>query len=453
MSIALKKFNFDPVPLAPINAPPKKSQLSKLAFEKIAVIGLGYVGLPLATQLAHKFKTVIGFDISCERIASLANGVDENHEVAELELTGSGLGLSTDKSQLRDASFYIVAVPTPITENRQPDLTMLQAACRTIAPFIAKNDVIVFESTVFPGVSEQVCGKLLQELSGLRMGVDFSIGYSPERINPGDKRNTIETVKKVISGQNESTLNRIEKVYEQVVSAGLFRASSIKAAETAKILENVQRDVNIALMNEMSQICDKIGINSNDVIAAAETKWNFASYKPGLVGGHCIGVDPYYLAALAHQVGIEPELILAGRRVNENMVRHVAEQAIKILLKRDVKPSKARVGVFGITFKEDVPDLRNSKAVELVHYLRDYGISPLVHDPLCSRKAAKNYGIVIDNPDEMIDLDMMIIPSPHTLFRRNPLFFRSLKRSGNIVDVKGAFANHAHVARYGYWSL
>ena len=300
--------------------------------EKISVIGLGYVGLPLAAHLAHHFHSVVGFDISSRRIAELQNGQDRTGEVEASFLEASRLKVSSSTADLVDSSIFIVTVPTPITTSHQPDLSPLRAACRTIAPHLTRGCVVVFESTVYPGVTEDICGPLLAELSGLRLGVDFTLGYSPERINPGDKRNTLENVTKVVAAQDDATLNRLVSLYERVVTAGVHRCSSIKVAEGAKVLENTQRDVNIALMNEVSIICDRVGIRSKDVIETAATKWNFLKFEPGLVGGHCIGVDPYYLATLAEQEGVHSEVILAGRRINDAMVDHVADQVLRLAI-------------------------------------------------------------------------------------------------------------------------
>lgn len=453
MSLVLEELSADPLFLDPIVKFKPKAAAEKDTYERIAIVGLGYVGLPLATRLAYQFEDVVGFDICTDRIDALQQGVDRTNEIETGFLNGSGLKITSSKSAINNASFYIVTVPTPITENHQPDLGPLRSACRTIASYLNAGDVVVFESTVYPGVTEDICGQLLADLSGLRLGVDFSIGYSPERVNPGDTTNTIEKVTKVVAGQNEKTQRRIADVYKKVVPAGLFLAPSIKVAEAAKVLENVQRDVNIALMNEVSLICDKIGIKSKDVIDAASTKWNFARYEPGLVGGHCIGVDPYYLASLADQVGLHPEVILAGRRVNDGMVGHVADQIIRILIETGQSPSSARIGIFGIAFKEDVPDLRNSKAIGLIKRLWDYGLDPMVSDPHCDPLSAQREGIYLSNADDMNDLDLLVVTCPHRVYRQDTKFLRRVRKNGGIVDIKGAFATHANAKKHTYWSL
>lgn len=429
------------------------TKLGKSNAEKIAVLGLGYVGLPLANQLAKHFTDVVGFDISSGRVSELQDGHDQTGEVASDDLLFSSLRLSNATSDLAQATFYIVTVPTPITAAHQPDLEPLRAACRMLAPHIKKDDVIVFESTVYPGVTEDVCGPLLADLSGLRLGVDFKLGYSPERINPGDKVNTITNVTKVVSGQDTETLERVARVYERTITAGVHRAPSIKVAEAAKVLENTQRDVNIALMNEVSLICDKLNIRTQDVIDTAGTKWNFLKFQPGLVGGHCIGVDPYYLASLADQLGQHPEVILAGRRINDGMVDHVVQNAMRLMIQSGQTPQSARIGVFGVSFKEDVPDIRNSKSVAVVEGLRAYGLDPLVHDPHCDPKHAEMAGLQLTDLDQMVDLDLMIIACPHRVYRQQIGFLKRIRASGAIVDVKGAFAQHAIAKSRPYWSL
>lgn len=429
------------------------SDAKKSEIEKIAVIGLGYVGLPLATELAKKFQHVVGYDTSSSRIATLQAGEDQTGEVPSEILASSTLRLSIAPSDLKDATFYIVTVPTPITSAHQPDLSPLKTACRTIAPHLKCGDLVVFESTVYPGVTEDICGPLLSDLSGLRLGVEFSIGYSPERINPGDKVNTVTNVIKVVSAQNDTTLDRITAVYEKVIKAGVHRSKSIKVAEAAKVLENTQRDVNIALMNEVSLICDRLNIRTKDVIETAGTKWNFLKFKPGLVGGHCIGVDPYYLATLADQLGLHPDVILAGRRINDGMVDHVIRNAMRLMIETGQTIQTARIGVFGISFKEDVPDIRNSKAVSLIKALWDYGLNPMVHDPHCEPADASRDGIYLTDLSEMVDLDLMIIACPHRVYRQQIGFLKRIRSNGAIVDVQGAFSKHAVAKTRPYWSL
>lgn len=426
---------------------------AKVALEKIAVVGLGYVGLPLAVQLAGEFEQVTGFDISARRVDQINGGFDASNEVDDVTLLKCGLRASTDLASIADASFYIVTVPTPINESNQPDLSPLTSACEIVGKILKKGDVVVFESTVYPGATEDVCATLLEKVSGLTLGTDFGLGYSPERINPGDKVNTLKSVVKVISGDSEATLQRVKAVYETVIDAGLHEATSIKVAEASKVLENTQRDINIALMNEMSMICDKVGINTHDVIEAASTKWNFIPMFPGLVGGHCIGVDPYYLANLAEKLGHVPQLIMAGRRTNEAMVRHTADAALRLLIKQGGSITDKRVAICGITFKEDVPDMRNSKALELIEVLRGYGIEPLIHDTHCGSDNAKAQGITLCNIEQLAGLDMMILTTAHREYMREPGFLNRIRAGGILMDVKGVHRKSEKADTLTYWSL
>ena len=426
---------------------------TKVAFETIAVLGLGYVGLPLAVRLAERFETVTGFDISDQRVRDIENGHDATHEISARELQNSGLQASTNLAAVSDASFYIVTVPTPINAARQPDLNPLQSACEMLGKYLQRGNVVVFESTVYPGVTEDFCAPILEQASGLKAGHDFGLGYSPERINPGDKVNTIENVTKVVSGDSEDTLTRVRNVYEQVVQAGLHAAPSIKVAEASKVLENTQRDINIALMNEMSLICDKVGITTGDVIEAASTKWNFLPFTPGLVGGHCIGVDPYYLATLAEKLGHHPQVILAGRRTNDGMVAHVADAALRLMIEQGGSVRDMRVGVCGITFKEDVPDIRNSKTLELVTQLRQYGLDPLVHDPHCDKREASSLGFDLSCTADFTNLDLMILATPHRKYVSDPRFLNRIRSGGILMDVKGIYRNAGQAQALTYWSL
>lgn len=426
---------------------------SKATFENIAVIGLGYVGLPLAVRLAGKFKQVQGLDICTRRVDEIRRGFDASNEVDEVLLRHCGLRASTDRAEIADASFYIVTVPTPINEARQPDLGPLISACETVGQHLKEGDVVVFESTVYPGATEEICVPILEGLSGLKMGEGFGLGYSPERINPGDKVNTVTNVVKVISGDTESTLNRVRAVYETVIDAGLHAAPTIKVAEAAKVLENTQRDINIALMNEMSMICHKIGVNTHDVIEAAATKWNFVHMTPGLVGGHCIGVDPYYLASLAEKVGHTPQLIMAGRRTNEAMVRHTADAALRFLLKQGGAIAGKRVAICGITFKEDVPDMRNSKALDLITMLRGYGIEMLVHDPHCDQDEAEAHGLTLCDTEELANLDMMILTTAHREYLNDRALLGRIRDGGVLMDVKGVHRKSERSDTLTYWSL
>jgi len=425
----------------------------KATSERIAVLGLGYVGLPLAVRLGQKFAFVAGFDISGQRVAQINQGIDSTKEVGEWDLRLSGLRASGNLDEVADATFYIVTVPTPINDARQPDLSPLAVACEMVGSLLSPGNVVVFESTVYPGVTEEFCSPILERVSGLTAGKDFGLGYSPERINPGDKVNTLENVMKVISGDSPETLDRVRSVYEMVVDVGLHAAPNIKVAEAAKVLENTQRDINIALMNEMSLICDKIGICTNEVIEAASTKWNFLPFTPGLVGGHCIGVDPYYLAMLAEKVGHHPQVILAGRRTNDGMVRHVADAALRLMIESHKSVRDMRVGVCGVTFKEDIPDIRNSKTLELVNVLRSYRIDPLVHDPHCDPVQAAALGFDLCRTEDFTNLDVMILSTPHSTYVGDPCFLDRIRKDGILMDVKGVYRKCDRAKALNYWSL
>src|ERR1041384_531696 len=374
--------------------------------EKIAVIGLGYVGLPVAIAFGRKLPT-IGFDIRQRRVDQLKQGHDDTLEVTDEDLSSAKqLELTADPARLAECTFYIVAVPTPIDSNNRPDLGPMISASKTIGPHLRAGDIVVYESTVYPGVTEEVCGPILDEKSGLKNGIDYFLGYSPERINPGDKEHSFDKITKVVSGQDAASLDRVAKVYGSVVTAGVHKAPSIKVAEAAKVIENTQRDLNIALMNELALIFDRMGIRTADVLAAAKTKWNFLGFAPGLVGGHCIGVDPYYLTTKAEELGYLPEVILAGRRINNNVGPYIAQKCVKMLTSLDVPLRKAKVGILGLTFKENVPDLRNSKIPDIVQELTQYGIDAMVHDPLGDAKEAhEEYKIELTSLDKFQGLD------------------------------------------------
>ena len=409
--------------------------------ERIAVIGLGYVGLPLSVALARKFETA-GFDIDPERIEELKSGTDRTREVAAGELRSSSLTLTGDTSTLADRTVYIVTVPTPIDERNRPDFTAILSACALVGPALSPGSIVVFESTVYPGVTEDICGPALERSSSLKCGVDFTLGYSPERINPGDKEHPLEKIIKVVAGQDDETLERLAGVYGAIVDAGIHRAPSIKVAEAAKVIENTQRDVNIALMNEISKICDLAGIRSADVLAAAGTKRNFLKFHPGLVGGHCIGVDPYYLTAKAEELGHHPEAILSGRRINDGMGAYVGEHVIRLLAGHDQPLRKARVAILGFTFKENVPDIRNSKVIDIYAKLKSYGIQPLVHDPLADRQAMLDeYGISLSEWDELHSVNAIILAVSHAAYRTIGAdeLCRMIVDGGIFVDVKSTF--------------
>ncbi|MCO8146827.1 nucleotide sugar dehydrogenase [Rhodovulum tesquicola] len=426
---------------------------TRIEADTIAVVGLGYVGLPLAVRLGEVFSRVVGFDLSGQRVARLNDGVDDTGEIGHERLAASNLVFSVDPAILASASIYIVAVPTPIRPDKRPDLTPLESACRTIAPHLGKGDLVIFESTVYPGVTEDICGPILEAGSDLRAGYDFNLGYSPERINPGDQVNRLETIVKVVSADTPAALDRVASLYGRVIDAGVFRCSSIRVAEAAKVMENTQRDVNIALMNELSVICQRIGISANEVIDAAATKWNFAPFRPGLVGGHCIGVDPYYIAALAEELGHHPEVILAGRRLNDSMVNQVATALIRRLVLRGGAVRAARVGLFGLSFKADVPDLRNSKAIELVTALGGFGLSVMVSDAVCAPDAVEASGLSLTDPNEMHDLDLLVVAADHKAYLEDPAFPGRVKPDGIFADIRGAFRGRTLPAGVDYWSL
>jgi UDP-N-acetyl-D-galactosamine dehydrogenase len=414
--------------------------MSHLEGEKIAVIGLGYVGLPVAIAFGKKLPT-IGFDIRQRRVDELRRGHDDTLEVTDEQLASAEhLEMTADPAKLADCTFYIVAVPTPIDSDNRPDLGPMIAASKTIGPHLRAGDVVVYESTVYPGVTEEICGPILDEKSGLKNGADYHLGYSPERINPGDKEHTFDKIVKVVSGQNAQTLDRVARVYGSVVTAGVHKAPSIKVAEAAKVIENTQRDLNIALMNELALIFDRMGIRTADVLEAAGTKWNFLKFTPGLVGGHCIGVDPYYLTSKAQELGYLPEVILAGRRINNNVGPFLAQKCVKMLTHADVPLKKAKVGILGLTFKENVPDLRNSKIPDIVAELATFGVEAMVHDPLGDpREAHEEYNIAITPLDLLVNLDAIILAVAHREYVANvSAIFDRVRDNGVVIDVKSA---------------
>jgi UDP-N-acetyl-D-galactosamine dehydrogenase len=432
------------------------SSMLPLENEKIAVIGLGYVGLPVAISFGRRLPTV-GFDIRQRRIDELKKGQDETMEVTSDQLASAKqLEMTADPAKLADCTFYIVAVPTPIDENNRPDLGPMISASKSIGPHLKKGDIVVYESTVYPGVTEEICGPILDQLSGLKNGTDYFLGYSPERINPGDKEHTFEKITKVVSGQTPEALDRVAKVYSSVVTAGVHRAPSIKVAEAAKVIENTQRDLNIALMNELALIFDRMGIRTADVLEAAGTKWNFLRFSPGLVGGHCIGVDPYYLTTKAQELGYLPEVILAGRRINNSIGPFIAQKCVKMLVSTDVALRKAKVGILGLTFKENVPDLRNSKIPDIVKELATFGIDAMVHDPLGdAREAHEEYKIEITPLEKFQQLDAVILAVAHDEYIKNiGSIFERVKDGGAVIDVKSALpANTKPPRGIRLWSL
>lgn len=420
--------------------------------KKLALIGLGYVGLPIALEFAKKIS-VIGFDINQKRVDMMKNHIDPSNELEKKDFEGTDILFTTSLDDLRQANFFIVAVPTPVDNHNVPDLKPVLSASETIGKVLKKGDYVVFESTVYPGCTEDDCLPVMEKLSGLKMGVDFKLGYSPERINPGDKEHTITKIKKVVSGCDAESLDTVAKTYEIIVKAGTHRASSIKVAEAAKIIENTQRDLNIALMNELSRIFDLMGINTYEVLEAAGTKWNFLKFFPGLVGGHCIGVDPYYLTYKALELGYTPEVILAGRRINDDMGAHVARKLVQQLIKLDKQVAHTKVLVMGATFKENVSDIRNSKVVDVINELNKYSVQTEITDPLADAEEFHHeYGITL-RKDVGKDYDAVIVAVNHDEFSvlEDAYFKNILKKDGIIVDVKGNLRNK--IKAFSYWSL
>ena len=421
-----------------------------------AVIGLGYVGLPVALALENNFAPVIGFDISKRRIVALREWKDTTGEVGEAALRETKLRITDEADALVEASFFIVTVPTPIDSEHRPDLSPLESACALIGPRLNRGSVVVFESTVYPGLTREYCGRLLAKHSGLRQGVDFKLGYSPERINPGDKQHRLETIIKIVAGEDEETLERVAAVYARIIKAGIHRASSLEVAEAAKVIENTQRDLNIALMNELAIIFDRLGIPTREVLQAAGTKWNFLPFTPGLVGGHCIGVDPYYLTARAEAAGYYPQVILSGRRINDGMGAFIAQRLVKLLIAAERPVKCAKIGIVGITFKEDVPDLRNSRIPDIVAAVREFGIAPLVTDPLADpAEAEREYGIELVPLKDFTDLDGLILAVPHQVIGEAgwDTLFAALTPGGVFVDVKSVVARDKVPRDVQYWSL
>ena len=424
--------------------------------EKIAVIGLGYVGLPVALALAKAFPGAYGFDVDAGKIECLKRGIDRTGEISEADLLSTPLRFTSTLEDLHETTFFIVAVPTPVDHHHRPDVGYLLAASELIGKVLNPDAVVVYESTVYPGVTEEICGPVLAKTSGLRQGIDFKLGYSPERINPGDKEHTLERIVKVVSGEDEETLERVATVYGKVVTAGIHKAPSIKVAEAAKVIENTQRDLNIALMNELALIFDRLGIRTRDVLAAARTKWNFLPFSPGLVGGHCIGVDPYYLTTKAEEVGYLPQVILAGRRINDGMGSFLAQRMVKLLVHADIPVKCARIGILGLTFKENVPDLRNSRVPDIVAELEQFGIQAIVHDPIANPKESLHeYGIALNEWEEMSDLDGLILAVSHHEYLEMPLqtLRQTIKPGGVLIDVKSVFDPQTLPADLHYWCL
>ena len=424
--------------------------------ERIAVIGLGYVGLPVAVAFAQAGYATVGYDLDPRRIAELAEGRDRTHEVDADTLRTCAARFTNDASALRGCTFFVVAVPTPVDESNRPDLEPLRRACEVVGPALSPGAVVVFESTVYPGVTEDHCGAWLEHYSGLRRGRGFTLGYSPERINPGDHAHRLDNTIRIVAGEDAPTLARVSAAYAAIVSAGVHPAPSIRVAEAAKVFENTQRDLNIALMNELAIICDRLGIRTKDVLDAAGTKWNFLRFTPGLVGGHCIGVDPYYLTAKAESEGYYPELILTGRRVNEKMGVWLAHKALHLVIESGRAVRGARVGVLGLTFKEDVPDLRNSRVPDIVRELAAFGLEVVVHDPQAWKDEVRDrYGLELGTLEQLRDLDALVLAVAHREYRALGAadLAARLRPGGVLIDVKSVVEPAALPAGVRYWSL
>lgn len=427
--------------------------------EKLALVGLGYVGMPIAVAFAKKID-VIGFDLNEKKIDLYKNGVDPTKEVGDEVIKATTVDFTSDENKLDEAKFFIVAVPTPVHADHTPDLTPVEGASHVVGRHLSKGSVVVFESTVYPGVTEDICKPILEKESGLVCGQDFKIGYSPERINPGDKVHRLESITKIVSGMDDETLDTVAKVYELVVAAGVHRAGSIKVAEAAKVIENSQRDINIAFMNELSMIFHKMGIDTKSVLEAAGTKWNFLKFAPGLVGGHCIGVDPYYLTYKAESLGYHSQIILSGRRINDDMGKYVAESLVKNLIKAEIPVRGAKVAILGFTFKENCPDTRNTKVINIYKELGEYGITPIVVDPAADADEAKRlYGITFETMDAVKDMDAVVIAVAHKQFlsyTKDQIseFFNPSYEKKVLMDIKGILDRKEYLSDdYIYWRL
>lgn len=449
--------------------------------EKISLVGLGYVGMPIAVAFAKKVD-VIGFDVNKQKIELYKSGIDPTKEVGNEVVKNTTIEFTSNEARLREAKFHIVAVPTPVNDDHTPDLTPVESASRTLGRNLMKGSIVVFESTVYPGVTEDICVPILERESGLKCGVDFKVGYSPERINPGDKVHRLETIIKVVAGQDEETLDIAAKVYELVVEAGVYKAASIKVAEAAKVIENSQRDINIAFMNELSIIFNKMGIDTKAVLEAAGTKWNFLKFQPGLVGGHCIGVDPYYLTYKAEQMGYHSQIILSGRKINDDMGKYVAESTVKNMIKANKQINGAKVAIFGVTFKENCPDVRNTKVIDVIKELEEYGVDVRVVDPQADKEDLwQEYRINLCEVEEIKEMDAVIFAVPHDEFKAiqlkevkamfettrnvNSEFFKEIavtsefdldfkRKESVLIDLKGIFnRKEAEDAGFLYWRL
>jgi UDP-N-acetyl-D-galactosamine dehydrogenase len=426
--------------------------------EKLCVIGLGYVGMPIAVAFAKKID-VIGFDINKAKIDLYKSGVDPTNEVGNEAIAQTTMTFTSSEEDIKKAKFHIVAVPTPINQDKTPDLNPVEQSSRVVGRNLTKGSIVVYESTVYPGVTEDICIPILEEESGLKNGIDFKVGYSPERINPGDKVHTLERIVKIVSGQDNESLDEISKVYELVIEAGIHKASSIKVAEAAKVVENSQRDINIAFMNELAMVFDRMGIDTKEVVEAMNTKWNALGFTPGLVGGHCIGVDPYYFVYEAERLGYHSQIVLSGRKINDGMGKFVADNIIKKLINSDVVVRKAKVSILGITFKEDCPDTRNTKVFDVIQELRNYGVQPLVVDPHADKdEVMHEYGIELSSMDDVKDSDVLVFAVAHKEFKSMTFeVIDSLYADRNsriLIDVKSMFnLDELKEKKYDYWRL
>lgn len=429
--------------------------------EFLSLVGLGYVGMPIAIEFAKRGVNVIGFDINKTKIETYKSGIDPTNEVGDDVVKSSTVQFTSNEKDLRKAKFHIVAVPTPVKKDHTPDLSPVEGASKILGRNLAKGSIIVFESTVYPGVTEDICVPILEKESGLKCGVDFKIGYSPERINPGDKIHRLNTITKIVSGMDEETRDTIAKVYEIVVDAGVYKADSIKVAEAAKVIENSQRDINIAFMNELSIIFNRMGIDTLSVLKAAGTKWNFLNFKPGLVGGHCIGIDPYYLTYKAEELGYHSQIILSGRRINDDMGKYVSEQMVKKIISIDIPVKMAKIAILGFTFKENCPDTRNTKIIDIVNELKEYGITPVIADPTADANEAKHlYGIDFCSISDIHDCNVIILAVAHNAFASldmkalDSMFVKSSNNKKVIADLKGILDRKKYeTAGYCYWRL
>ena len=428
--------------------------------EKVSLVGLGYVGMPIAVAFSKQVE-VIGFDVNAHKIELYKKVIDPTNEVGDEAIAKCTVEFTSDETKLREAKFHIVAVPTPVNSDHTPDLTPVEGASHVVGRNLTKGSIVVYESTVYPGVTEDICVPILEQESGLKCGVDFKIGYSPERINPGDKVHRLETIVKIVSGMDEETLEEVANVYSLVAKAGVHRAESIKVAEAAKVIENSQRDINIAFMNELSIIFNKMGIDTKSVLEAAGTKWNFLKFQPGLVGGHCIGVDPYYLTYKAEEIGYHSQIILSGRRINDDMGKYVVESLVKKLIMADIAIKNARVAILGFTFKENCPDTRNTRIVDIVNELNEYGIKPVIVDPVADAEEAKNlYGLEFDTMDAVKDMDAVILAVSHDAFKTltmkeiDKFYPVNSDKTKVLIDIKGILNRKEYEkAGYVYWRL